>query len=116
MTDPLNSVLERLTRVGGVQGAMVVDAEAGVPVASRLATGVPETALAAMSGALFTRTAEAAASAGYGALGILQLQAVEGDMVVAGAGPLLVVVLTEAEARLGPVRVQVTRAAGELRE
>lgn len=116
MSDTLNETLEGLTRVGGVQGAMIVDAEAGVPVASRLATGVQETALAAMSGALFTRTGEASASAGYGTLRVLQLEAVGGHMVVAGAGPLLVVVLTEAGARLGPVRAQATRAAGELSE
>lgn len=116
MSDSLSRALDRLTRLGGVQGAMVVDAEAGVPVASQLATGVEETALAAMSGALFTRTAQASRSAGYGALRVLQLQAAGGHLVVADAGPLLVVVLTETGARLGPVRVLAAQTAGELSE
>lgn len=116
MSDAVTSVLKTLTRVEGVRGAMVVDAEAGVPVASQLATGVQETALAAVSGALFTRTADASRSAGYGALRVMQLEAAAGHMVVAGAGALLVVVLTEADARLGLVRVQAGRAAGELVE
>lgn len=116
MSDSLGAALDRLTRVTGVRGAMIVDAEAGVPVASQLATGVQETALAAMSGALFKRAAVASGSSGYGTLRVLQLEAMRGHMVVAGAGPLLVVVLTEADARLGPVRVQAARAAGELSE
>ncbi len=116
MSNVVRGVLDRLTRVPGVQGAMVVDAEAGVPVLSQLAAGVKETALAAMSGALFTRTADASGSAGYGALRVMQLEAKEGSVVVAGAGPLLVVVLTEADARLGLVRVQAERAAEELTE
>lgn len=116
MSDMVAAALETLTRVEGVRGAMVVDAEAGVPVASQLATGVEETALAALSGSLFTRTADASRSAGYGSLRVLQLEAAAGHMVVAGAGPLLVVVLTEPDAQLGLVRVRAARAAGELRE
>lgn len=116
MSEVVRGVLDRLTRVPGVQGAMVVDAEAGVPVMSQLAMGVKETALAAMSGALFTRTADASGSAGYGGLRVVQLEAREGSVVVAGAGPLLVVVLTEAGAQLGLVRVQAETAAEELTE
>ncbi len=116
----MNGVVERalimLTRIDGVRGAMVVDTEAGVPVLSKLATGVPETALAAMSGLLFSQTVEASRSAGFGRLGVLQLQADRGHMVLAGAGPLLVVVLAEQDARLGLIRVQAARAAGELSE
>lgn len=115
MSDSLRRTLDTLTRVDGVRGAMVVDAEAGVPVASHLATGVAETALAALAGVLFTRTAEASRSVGYGALRTLQLEAAGGHVVVAGAGALIVVVLTDATARLGMVRVQAERAAGEMR-
>lgn len=116
MSDMVTKTLDTLTRVDGVRGAMVVDAEAGIPVASRLVPGVAETALAAMSGALFTRTDDASRSSGYGSLNLLQLEAAEGHVVVAGAGELLVVVLTEPDARLGLVRVQAARAAGELSE
>lgn len=116
MSESLSRGLETLTRVDGVQGAMVVDVEAGVPVTSQLATGVDETALAALAGVLFTRTNDAAVSGGYGALRVLQLEAAEGHVVVAGAGALVVVVLTDATARLGLIRVRAERAAEELRE
>lgn len=116
MSGRLLKALEALTRVDGVRGAMIVDAEAGVPVRSRLAPGVRETALAAMAGILFSRTDEAAGAAGFGRLAVLQMQAEGGHLVVTGAGPLLVVVLTEPDARMGLVRVQATRAARELSE
>lgn len=116
MSDTLTAALDRLTRIEGVQGAMVVDTEAGVPVASRLTPDVQETALAAMSGALFTRTTGASESAGFGPLRELQLEGADGHVVVAGAGPLLVVALTEPDARLGLVRIEVREAAGELME
>lgn len=114
MNGAVEKTLTMLTRIDGVRGAMVVDGEAGVPVLSKLATGVQETALAALSGVLFSRSADASQSAGYGSLGVLQLQATGGHMVIAGAGPLLIVVLTEPDARLGLVRIQVAQAAGEL--
>lgn len=114
MSDPIARALNRLTRADGVQGAMVVDSEAGVAVAADLTTDVHETALAALAGSLFSRTADAARSSGFGGIRLLQLDADGGHIVVAGAGPLLVVVLTEPEAQLGLVRVEAARAAREL--
>lgn len=113
-TSAVPRLLTRLTGMTGVAGAMVVDAEVGVSVAAELATGVEETALAAMSGALYSRTADASRSAGMGALRTLQLEAGDGHLVMAGAGPLLVVVLAGPSAPLGLLRVEVHRAAGEL--
>ena len=116
MSDPVERALDRLTRAPGVQGAVVVDAEAGVAVASELAPGVEETALAAMAGSLFRRTADASRSSGFGRARLLQLDAADGHVVVAGAGPLLVVALTEPGAQLGLARVEAGRAAEELSE
>lgn len=114
MTDPVDTVLEALTRIEGVRAALVIDADAGVPVVSEVATGVEESALAALTGALFTRTNAASRSTGFGGLRLLQLETAGGHLLVADAGPLLVAVLTEARARVGMVRVQVARAAREL--
>ncbi len=114
MNEIVSRLLENLTRVEGVRAAVVVDDEAGVPVASQVTPGVPEPALAALSGALFRRTAGASRSTGFGDLRLLQLETEGGYLLVAGAGPLLVSVLTESDARIGMVRVQVARAAEEL--
>lgn len=114
MSDPVADALDRITRAPGVRGAMVVDAEAGVPVASELTAGIGDTALAAMAGSLFNRTTDATRSSGFGPVRILQLDAGGGHVVVAGAGPLLVVAMTKPGAQLGLVRVQAGRAAEEL--
>lgn len=107
--------LAGLTRAAGVRGAMLVDVEAGIPVLSELGSGVQETALAAMAGALFNRLADAARGSGYGAVRVAHLEAELGHVIMAGAGALLVVVLTEPDAPLGLVRAQAKRAAMEVR-
>lgn len=114
MTDNLMETVRKLTRIPGSRGALIVDAEAGVTVASELAEGVAETALAALTGSLFRRTSEAARTSGQGRVRVLQLNAANGHLVVADAGPLLVAVIASASAELGTVRVQTARAAEEL--
>jgi predicted regulator of Ras-like GTPase activity (Roadblock/LC7/MglB family) len=114
MTDPMVETVRRLTRIPGSRGALIVDADAGVTVASELADGVSETALAALTGSLFRRAAEAAGTSGQGRVRVLQLDATEGHLVVANAGPLLVAVIASVSAQLGMVRVQTARAAEEL--
>lgn len=103
-----------LSHIPGVRGAMVVDAQAGVPVTAELAAGVPGAAIAAFASALFRRSAQAIRSAGYGALGAVQLKAGEGEVVVTGNDLLLVVVLAESDAQLGLIRVQAQHVAEEL--
>lgn len=114
MKDVVVATAQSLTRIPGVRGAMIVDAEAGVPVASDVVGGVAETALAALADSLFRRAGDAARATGQGRLRSLQLDAERGHLVVVGAGPLLVVVLTDRSSQVGLVRVQAARAAEEL--
>lgn len=114
MTDDLLAAARSLTRIPGAIGALIVDAEAGVPVASDLADGIPETALAALTGSLFRGIAEATATTGKGRPRLLQLEAEGGHLVVAGAGPLLVAVLASPSAQLGLVRARAVRVAEDL--
>ena len=44
--DLFRSALERLSRVAGVRGALIVDTDAGVPVVAELSADVDGTALA----------------------------------------------------------------------
>ncbi|MBI4409399.1 MAG: roadblock/LC7 domain-containing protein [Gemmatimonadetes bacterium] len=114
MSDVLSVALSRLSRVDGVRGALIVDAQAGVPVVSELADGVAEPAVAALAASLFRRTAKAAGAAAFGGLETLQLEAEAGHVVMAGAGELVVVVVAEADAQLGLIRLEAQRAAGSL--
>ena len=53
MIDVYNAAVQRLSRVSGVRGALLVDAQAGVPVVAELAEGVSGTAVAALAASLF---------------------------------------------------------------
>jgi predicted regulator of Ras-like GTPase activity (Roadblock/LC7/MglB family) len=111
MSDIFTAALDRLTRVAGVRGAMIVDLEAGIPVAEELADGVAGPAVAALTASLFSRTAHAAAMAGFGEVDTIQLEAEEGHVVIAAAGEMIVVVVAEPGAQLGMVRLEAHRTA-----
>lgn len=114
MSEPYRSAVRRLSRVGGVRGALVVEAAAGVPIVAELADEVSGTAVAALAASLYRHTREAARAAGYGALHTVHLEAAAGHVVAVGAGDLIVVVVTEADAQLGLVRLEAQRAAEAL--
>jgi predicted regulator of Ras-like GTPase activity (Roadblock/LC7/MglB family) len=112
--DVFTATVRDLTRIPGVQGALVVDIDAGVPVTSDLSQGIAETGLAALTSSLYRRAADASRAAGRGELHALHLEAGQGHLIAVGAGSLLVVVLAAPSAQLGLVRVQAARAAREI--
>jgi predicted regulator of Ras-like GTPase activity (Roadblock/LC7/MglB family) len=114
MTDGIADTVRALSRIPGVHGVLIVDSEAGVPVAAELPGSASEDALAALAGALFRRAAEATEAVDHGPLRILQLETVGGTLVVVGAGDLLVVVQAGISAPMGLVRTRAARAAEEL--
>jgi len=114
MSDPYRTSVERLSRVAGVRGALVVELEAGVPVSAELAEDVSGGAVAALAASLYRSTNNAAAAAGFGAARTLQLEAAGGHVIVVGAGDLIVVVVAERAAQLGLIRLEAHRAAESL--
>lgn len=114
MNEVNRASIERLSRVPGARGALIVEAEAGVLVMAELADGVNGSAVAALAASLFRSTARAAAAADFGALATLQLDAEHGHLVVAPGGDLLVVVVATHDAQLGLIRLEAQRAAEQL--
>jgi predicted regulator of Ras-like GTPase activity (Roadblock/LC7/MglB family) len=115
VSDLFSEALDRLSRVSGVRGAMIVETQAGLPVVAELTEGVEGGAVAALASSLYRRTNNAARTAEFGALSTLQLEADVGHVIVADAGDLLVVVIAERNAQLGMVRLEAYRAAEALR-
>ena len=113
--ETIRSAVQRLSRLPAVQGAMVVDAGAGVPVVAELMHGMDGTAIAALAGSLYRRSARAAGAAEFGALNTLQLDAAAGHVIVAGHGDLLVAVVADFDAQLGLLRLEAHRIAEVLR-
>jgi predicted regulator of Ras-like GTPase activity (Roadblock/LC7/MglB family) len=114
MSDVFTAAVERLSRVRVVRGALVVEADAAVPVVAELSEGVNGTAVAALAASLFRRTAQASEAAQFGPLSTLQLEADDGHVIVVGAGDLILVVVAERNAQLGLVRLEAHRAAESL--
>ena len=108
------AVLQRLSRVPGVRGAMIVDMAVGVPVVAEMADGVAAEPVAALAASLLRRTARAAEGVAFGRLQTLQLEADAGHVVVAEAGETAVIAVAERSAQLGLVRLEVHRAAEAL--
>lgn len=115
MSERLSVTMDRLGRIPGVRGALVADAQAGLPVVAELAGDLAAPALAALAVSAFRRAERAPEAAALGSLETLQLEAERGHVIIAGAGDLVVVVVAEADAQLGLVRLEARRAAEELR-
>lgn len=110
----IREVVERLSRVAGVQGALVADAVDGVPVDTEAMLHVEGDAVAALAVQLFRRASRSSEMARFTPLRSLQLEAEGGDVFVAGAGELVVVAVLGPDANVGLVRLEVLRAADEL--
>lgn len=114
MGDDYTRVIERLSRVPGVRGAAVVDAHAGVPVVAEVADASEGAMIAALAASLFRMSTRSGEAAGIGALETAQLEAEGGHVIVAGAGEMLLVAVADADAQLGMIRLEASRAAEEL--
>jgi predicted regulator of Ras-like GTPase activity (Roadblock/LC7/MglB family) len=108
-------LLEALTRLRGIRGAMVVSASDGLVVAESLMGGLKGTALAAMAANLASRAADLAGGAGVGTPRFLHLQAAEGSLLVApAAADLVLVAVASRDVPLGLLRLEMLRMAERL--
>lgn len=114
MKKSFEDALDRLSRVAGVRGAMLVDSHAGVPIVAEMAEGVSGAAVAAMAASLVKRSAKAANAAKFGALQTIQLEADDGHLIVANQGEIIAVAVTRPDAQLGLVRVEIRNAVEAL--
>lgn len=109
--------LERMSRIPGVRGSMVVAAEDGLLVEADLMVGVPGPAVAALVASLFRRARRSVSAAELGKAAFLQVEG-EGGFLFAAAPPemgdLLLVVVAERWVNVGMVRLEAARAAGAL--
>ena len=105
-------MLERITRVPGVRGAMVVSVRDGLMVSDHLVEGLKGAAVAALAASLAQRVGRALEAAGAGEPAFWQLHASAGGILaVAARDDLLVVAVTAPDVNAGLVRLELLRAA-----
>ncbi len=104
--------LDRVTRVRGVRGAMIVAGDDGLVVAEQLMEGIKGAAVAALAASLGSRLRRAMEAAGVGSGVFWHLQAENGALlVVPGSSGMLLVAVAEPGVNAGLVRLELLRAA-----
>ena len=108
-------LLDVITRVRGVRGAMLVAVDDGLVVAESLMEGVRGNAVAALAASLMKRFGRAARAGGVGTPHFLHLQALDGTLLMVPAPEdMLLVAVAEAEVNVGLVRLEMLRAVEEV--
>jgi predicted regulator of Ras-like GTPase activity (Roadblock/LC7/MglB family) len=111
VSDRFGEALDRITRVGGVLGALLVSAEDGLIVSDALMEGVRGPAVAALAASLARRCGLVAGAADVGVIRFLHLQGTDGILTIVPAreGTLLVSV-GSSEMNVGLARLEMLRA------
>jgi predicted regulator of Ras-like GTPase activity (Roadblock/LC7/MglB family) len=113
VTTRFQTALDRVTRVRGVRGAMLVGGDDGLVVAESLMEGVRGNAVAALAASLAKRFRRASETAACGPPEFLHLQGSQGSLLASPApSGMLLVVVAEADINVGLARLEM-RKAGE---
>ena len=94
--------------------SLVVGESDGMIVDSNMQVGQQGERVAALAASLFRKSRLAASAAGLGAATFLQLEAERGRVCACGRNDLVLVVVAEAAANVGLIRVEMLRALGGL--
>lgn len=112
MSSPWAGLLDGITRVPGVRGAMVVAADDGLVVAESSMGDVDGAAVAALAASLVARLGRALGRLGQGAPRVVHLEAEQGAIMAAPAGSgLLLAAVADANANVGLLRLALRDAA-----
>lgn len=116
MSDRFKGILDAITRVRGVRGAMIVVWQDGLIVSDSLMQGVRGNAVAALTSSVTKYAENVLLASGMGRLQFLQLQASNGVLLVVATGSeILVVAIAEPSVNVGLVRLELIRAAEAVR-
>jgi predicted regulator of Ras-like GTPase activity (Roadblock/LC7/MglB family) len=114
VTQPYFALVSRLERNVGVIGVLLVEVQDGLVVAGAMVSESTTESAAALGSSLFRRTRKAAGDAGLGDARFVRLEADCGHLCAAGRGDMVLVALTDREANLGRLRIEMMRAAEQL--
>jgi predicted regulator of Ras-like GTPase activity (Roadblock/LC7/MglB family) len=107
------ATLDRVTRVPGVRGALILSAADGLVVAEQLMDGIDGRAAAALAGSLIGRLTRTATSAGLGEPAFVQLRSEAGSILAAPAGQdVVLIAVAGPEANVGLARLEMLDAVG----
>jgi len=112
---PTDAALDRVTRIPGVRGVLLVTGGDGLVVAEQLMDGVDGRAAAALTASLVGRLSRAAQSAGMRPPAFVHLRGDAGSVLAALApADLVLVAVVGPDANVGLARLEMLEAAGRL--
>ena len=112
---PTDAALDRVTRISGVRGVLLVTGGDGLVVAEHLMDGVDGRAAAALTASLVGRLSRAAQSAGMRPPAFVHLRGDAGSVLAAPApADLVLVAVVGPDANVGLARLEMLEAAGRL--
>ncbi len=112
MSMRFRGILDTITRVRGVRGAMIVGYQDGLVISDSLMEGVRGNAVAALTSSLTKYVANATSACGAGAPHFLHVQAAGGALLAVARGTeILVVAIADPSVNIGLVRLELIRAA-----
>jgi predicted regulator of Ras-like GTPase activity (Roadblock/LC7/MglB family) len=112
---PAHAALERVTRVPGVRGSLLISGTDGLVVAERLMDGIDGRAIAALAASLVQRLGRATLEAGMQIPTFVHLRANAGSVLAApGRNDLVLVTVVGLDANLGLARLEMLNAVGHL--
>jgi predicted regulator of Ras-like GTPase activity (Roadblock/LC7/MglB family) len=107
----MKQAIDRITRVSGVRGALVVTGDDGLIVADAVMEDVRSHAVAALAASLMARMSRACHSAGVGPPHFVHLQSQNGTLLVMPASrEVVVVVVADRNVNVGMVRLEMHQA------
>jgi len=118
--DPMEAIMQILREaeqnVDGIQGVAVVSTD-GLPMASAVDTKMGEAELAALASSMLSIGSTAMENLKKGELDSIYVKCDKGYILLRYSGPLAVVLfITEENARLGPLLLELKRTAKRLEE
>ena len=115
MTTPFTLLLDSLSRQRGVRASLIVSEIDGLVVDANLRFGQDSERVAALAASMYRKARLSASAARLGSVAFLQLDAERGRIcAVGGRGDLVIVVVAEAAANVGLIRVELLKALDSL--
>ena len=110
MKTNLTPIISALTRQRGVSGSLLVDETDGVIIEATLHVGMKGPAFAALAASLYRKARLSAEAAGLGGVTFLRLRATEGHVCAAGKNDMVLVIVADARANIGLIRMEMLKA------
>ena len=114
MSSAFTHILDSFSRQRGVRASLIVSAADGIAIESNLQIGEDGARVSALAASLYRKARLSAEAAGLGGVTFLRLRATEGHVCAAGKNEMVLVIVADARANIGLIRMEMLKALERL--